>query len=242
MIILLRELEYRMKPLCLFAVLAACAWAETQPDQPLGGPAAAEPGLYAIIKTSLGPITAKLFEKDAPATVSHFVGLATGHQAWKDPATGEMVDRPLYSNLRFDRVAPGYMIQTGDPTNTGTYDCGIRVKDEVVPDLQFDRPGRLGIMNFGQPNTGTCEFFITADAYPALDASPGSNGYTIFGQVIDGQEIVDRISNVPHDAHGRPRAMVRLLSVVIQRVGPGPVAPVLKPAAATAPGKKPKID
>ncbi|HLK46733.1 MAG TPA: peptidylprolyl isomerase [Bryobacteraceae bacterium] len=230
-----------MKPVCLLAVLAACAWPETQPDQPVGGPEAVAPGLYAIVKTSMGPITAKLFEKDAPSTVSTFVGLATGHQAWKDPETGEMVDRPLYSNLRFDRVAPGYMIQTGDPTSTGTYDCGIRVKDEVAPDLQFDRPGRLGIMNFGQPNTGTCEFFITADAYPALDAAPGSHGYTIFGQVIDGQEIVDRISNVPHDAHGRPRTAVRLLGVVIQRVGPGAVTPAPQPVAATT-RKKPKID
>lgn len=230
-----------MKLIFLLPLLAVGALPETQPEPPVGP--TAEPGLYAILRTSKGTITAKLFEKEAPLTVSSFVGLATGNVAWKDPSTGATVERPLYNGLRFDRVIPDYVIQTGDPTNTGTYDCGVRVKDEFVTDLQFDRPGRLGIMNFGRPDTGTCEFFITNDAYPALDASRSSNGYTIFGQVVDGQEIVGQISNVPQDAQGRPRVPVRLLGVTIQRVGAGPAPPVAKKSApAPVPFKKVKID
>lgn len=220
-----------MKPIFLLPLIVAGALAETQPEQTVG--AKAEPGLYAIFKTSKGSITAKLFEKEAPLTVSTFVGLATGNLGWKDPGTGAMVARPLYNNLRFDRVTPDYVIQTGDPTNTGTYDCGVRVKDEITPDLQFDRPGRLGLMNFGRSDTGTCEFFITNDAYAALDPSRSRNGYTIFGQVVDGQEIVGQISNVAHDAQGRPLVGVRLLSVTIQRVGAGPAPPAAKKSAST---------
>ena len=226
-----------MKPILLFAVLAAGAWPETQPLQPA---AEAEPGLYAVIKTSMGSITAKLFEKETPQTVSAFVRLATGNLPWADPSSGEMVSRPLYNNLTFDHVIPGYVIQTGDPTNSGSYDCGIRIKDEFVPDLEFDRPGRLAIRNFGQPDTGTCQFVVTDDAYPTLDSSPARHGYAIFGQVVDGQEIVSRISSVPRDSQGRPRVPVRLLSVTITRTGPGPAVPPIRKAV--LPRKPPRID
>lgn len=207
----------------LFSILvfvAACACGETQPDSQ-----ALEPGLYAVIRTSMGSITAKLFEKEAPSTVNSFVALASGGMSWRDPESSEMVSRPLYRNLSFDRVLPNSVIQTGDPTGTGRYDCGLRLKDEFVDDLKFDRPGRLGIMNFGQPDTGGCQFFITNDAYPGLDPYPGNHGYTVFGQVISGQEIVNRISNLPRDAKDRPRVPVKLLSVTIQRVGPGQAPP-----------------
>jgi peptidyl-prolyl cis-trans isomerase A (cyclophilin A) len=221
-----------MKPVVLIALCAACVFPETRvAGVTAASETAVEPGLYAIITTSMGSITAKLFEKEAAQTVSHFVALATGHQAWKDPQAGAMVETPLYRNLIFDHVIPDYVIQTGDPTNTGTYDCGIRVKDEFVDGLSFDQPGRLGLRNFGQPNTGVCQFFITSDAYPALDRSARSNGYTIFGQVVGGQEVVDRISMVPVDVRGRPHSPVRLVSVTIQRVGPGPAVPEPKKAA-----------
>jgi len=232
-----------MKSFFVITLLAASALAETHGGQAPADSAptpAMEPGLYAIITTSMGSITARLFEKEAPQTVSNFVALASGTQPWRDPATGAMADRPLYKNLTFDRVIPDYVIQTGDPTNTGRYDCGVRVKDEILPDLQFDRPGRLGIMNFGQPDTGGCQFFITGDAYPELDPSPRNYGYAIFGQVVDGQEIVNRISNVPHDVKGKPRAPVWLVSVKIQRAGPGPAEPA--PKKSDAPRKLPKLD
>lgn len=231
-----------MKLVVLVTLCAAWAF----PEPPVAGTAAAgseaalEPGLYAIITTSMGSITAKLYEKEAPLTVSHFVALATGHESWKDPETGTMVEAPLYRNLRFDHVIGEYVIQTGDPTNTGTYDCGVRVKDEIVDSLSFDQAGRLGLRNFGKPDTGACQFFITNDAYSALDPSSRNNGYTIFGQVVGGQEIVDRVSRVPTDAQGRPRTPVRLVSVTIQRVGPGAAVPEPKRTAARK--KFPKLD
>ena len=231
-----------MKLVFLVTTLAASVLAET-PTVGMDARMSAEPGLYAILRTSVGSITAKLFEKEAPLTVNSFVGLANGTQPWKDPQTGAAVKRPLYRNMPFDHIVPDYAIQTGDPTGTGRYDCGVRVKDEFAEDLQFDRPGRLGIMNFGVPDSGSCEFFITNDAYAALDRYPGNQGYTIFGQVVEGQEIVEKISNLPRDAHDRPRMQVRLVSVTIQRVGPGPA--ISQPrilVAPTRPTKLPKLD
>ena len=100
--------------------------------------------------------------------------------------------KPLYNNITFHRVIPNFMIQTGDPTATGAHDCGFTIKDEIVPSLKFDRPGRLGMANIGRPNTGGCQFFITEAPYPSLD--PPSGRYTIFGQVVDGQDLVAKIA------------------------------------------------
>src|SRR5580698_693638 len=83
------------------------------------------PGLYAVINTSVGTITAQLFEKETPVTVRAFVGLARGTQHWLDPKTKKPATHPLYENLIFHRVIPDFIIQTGDPTETGAYDCGF---------------------------------------------------------------------------------------------------------------------
>ena len=211
-----------MKRLFLFAILAACAFAQAPATPPAGStPAPAlEPGLYAIFNTSMGTITAQLFEKEAPITVANFVALARGTKPWKDPNSGAMVAKPLYNNITFHRVIPNFMIQTGDPTATGSHDCGFTIKDEIVPGLKYDRPGRLGMANIGRPNTGGCQFFITEVPYPGLD--PPNGGYTIFGQVVDGQDLVGKIARVPRDTSDKPRTPVRLVSVTIKRVGPEP--------------------
>ena len=215
-----------MKLLSLLTLMAVCAWTQGSTAQPPAGsapPSNLEPGLYAVFATSMGTITAKLFEQEAPMNVRNFVALARGTKAWKDP-NGAMVTKPLYNNITFHRVIPNFMIQTGDPTATGTHECGIRMRDEIVPSLKFDRPGRLGVANIGSPNTGGCQFFITEVAYPSLDPAPGNSGYTIFGQVVDGQEIVGKIARVPRDAQDKPRTPVKLVSVTIKRVGPEPAA------------------
>jgi cyclophilin family peptidyl-prolyl cis-trans isomerase len=221
-----------MKPSFLFAIAAACAFAQAPATPPAGStPAPAlEPGLYAVFNTSMGTITAQLFEKEAPVTVANFVALARGTKPWKDPNTGAMVAKPLYNNITFHRVIPNFMIQTGDPTATGAHDCGFTIKDEIVPSLKFDRPGRLGMANIGRPNTGGCQFFITEVPYPSLD--PPSGRYTIFGQVVDGQDLVAKIARVPRDTSDKPRTPVRLVSVTIKRVGP-------EPAGSAAPKKAP---
>ena len=214
-----------MKQLLLFTLVAACAMAQAPAAQPPAGSAPAatsEPGLYAIFNTSMGQITAKLYEQEAPLNVRNFVALARGTKAWKDPNTGAMVTKPLYNNITFHRVIPNFMIQTGDPTATGSHDCGIKMRDEIVSSLKFDRPGRLGVANIGRPNSGGCQFFITEAAYPSLDPAPGNSGYTIFGQVVDGQDIVGKIARVPRDGNDKPRTPVKLVSVTIKRVGPEP--------------------
>jgi cyclophilin family peptidyl-prolyl cis-trans isomerase len=193
---------------------AAGVFAQTPTPAPT---TALEPGLYAVFNTSMGEITASLFEKETPITVENFVALAKGTKAWMDPQTRTKVAKPLYNGITFHRVIPNFMIQTGDPTGTGSHDCGFTIKDEIVKSLNFDRPGRLGMANIGSPNTGGCQFFITEKAYPSLNG-----GYTVFGQVVAGQETVTKIAHVPTGANDKPRTPVNLVSVTIKRIGPEP--------------------
>ncbi len=232
-----------MKLLPVALAFTCALWAQTPPppaQAPAGTSAAPalEPGLYAIFRTSMGTITARLFEKETPMTVRNFSALARGLKAWKDPKTGQMVRRPLYNNITFHRVIPNFMIQTGDPTGSGSADCGFTIKDEIVPALKFDQPGRLAMANIGSRNTGACQFFITETAYPSLNGQ-----YTLFGQVVQGQDVVDKIAHVPTGANDKPRTPVKLITVTIKRVGPPPAAaaPKKAPTAAkksAAPAKK----
>lgn len=173
-----------------------------------------EPGLYTTIQTSLGPITLKLYEKEAPITVKNFTDLALGRKEWTDPKTQQRVKRPLYPGLTFHRVIPGFMIQGGDPTGTGMGSTDV-IPDEISPSLTFDRPGRLAMANAG-PQTGSCQFFITEVPTTYLNGR-----HTIFGQVVQGQEVVEKIARVPRDAEDKPRTPVRIVSIRFNRVGPG---------------------
>jgi cyclophilin family peptidyl-prolyl cis-trans isomerase len=129
------------------------------------------------------------------------------------------------------------MIQTGDPTATGAHDCGFTIKDEVVPSLKFDRPGRLGMANIGSPHTGACQFFITDKPYPSLD--PPSGTYTIFGQVVDGIDVVDKIDHVPTGANDKPITPVKVTSIQIKREGPPPASATPAKKAPTKTGTTP---
>ncbi len=200
------------------------------PAQPAPGAAPArEPGLYATINTSMGPIVVKLFEKETPVTVRNFVALARGTKQWKDQRAGVTVTRPLYNGTIFHRVIPGFMIQGGDPTGTGAGDPGFVIPDEFVPTLKFDQPGRLAMANAG-PRTGNCQFFITEVPTEYLNGK-----HTIFGQVIEGQDVVHKIATTPRDGNDRPRTPVKIVSILIQREGPPPAAsaPATKKSAAT---------
>jgi cyclophilin family peptidyl-prolyl cis-trans isomerase len=207
----------------LLAFLAG-AFAQTPPAAAPAAPPAREPGLYATIKTSMGDITVKFYEKEAPITVKNFVDLARGTKAWKDPKTGQMVKRPLYAGTIFHRVIPGFMIQGGDPSGTGAGDVGFTIPDEFAPNLKFDVPGRLAMANTGQPHTGGCQFFITEVPYPSLNG-----GYTIFGQVIEGQDLVTKITHVPRK-DDRPLTPIKIVSIAIKREGPPPAPAAMKGA------------
>jgi peptidyl-prolyl cis-trans isomerase A (cyclophilin A) len=226
-----------MKRLSFLLMIAAGAFAQTTPPAPAKKAATAPakkeeptpdrpPGLYWIINTSMGTITAQLFEKEAPGTVANFVALTRGTKAAKDKA-GAMTKRPYFTNLTFHRVIPNFMIQTGDAqTGEGSGDCGFTIKDEIVPTLKYDKPGMLGLARLSQRNTGACQFFITDAAYPSLTGE-----YTIFGQVVDGQDVVGKIAHVAKDSSDKPRTPVKLISATIKRYGPPPAAPA-------APAKK----
>jgi peptidyl-prolyl cis-trans isomerase A (cyclophilin A) len=225
-----------------FMVLMGGALLAQTPDASKAGTEAPKParenGLYAIINTTEGPITARLFEKETPITVRNFTGLVRGTKEFLDPKTKQMVKRPFYTGIAFHRVIPGFMIQVGDPTGTGQYSGGYTIPDEFVPSLKFDVPGRLGMANAG-PHTGSTQFFIT-------DGTPDHlNGkHTIFGQVVEGQDVVKKIASVPRNASDKPNTPVKILSIKLERVGP----PATPPAAGakkktgvakkTAPAKK----
>jgi len=171
-----------------------------------------KPGLYAVFQTSEGNFTAQLFEKETPKTVANFVGLAQGTKAWADPKTHEIVRRPLYRDITFHRIVPHEAIQAGDPTGLGTHNCGIHLTDEFLPGLRFDKPGKLAMANTGEPDSGGCQFFITADI-----KSTWTGKYTIFGQVVDGMDVVENISRVPTH-NEKPVTPVKLIGVTIERV------------------------
>ena len=171
-----------------------------------------EPGLYAQLDTTLGVIIIKLADKLAPRTVENFVGLATGKIAWNDPKTGKKVDRPFYDGLVFHRVIPGFMIQGGDPKGNGTGGPGYEIGDEFSPQLRHDGPGVLSMANAG-PNTGGSQFFITVKATTWLDGK-----HAVFGNVIQGQDVVNKISLTPRDKSDRPLTPVVMNKVTISKV------------------------
>jgi len=218
----------------LLALFATALMAQT----PAAPPAAAskpatparDPGLYATINTSMGPIVAVLFEKETPAAVRNFVALSRGGKAWTDPKTGQKVTRPLYSGTIFHRVIPGFMIQGGDPEGSGMGHGGIEpLPDEFSKTTNFDRPGRLAMANTGTPRSSTCQFFITEVPYPSLNGK-----YILFGQVVEGQELVTKITHVPTDANDRPKTPIKIVNITIKREGPPPTAPVTTKKAAPA--------
>src|ERR1051325_7928103 len=172
-----------MKRLSALFLIACGAFAQTPPPPkkaaaPATTPAAPaaparDPGLYMIMNTSMGTMTAKLFEKEAPGTVKNFVDLARGNKMFKD-AKGTMVKRPYFSNLLFHRVIPNFMIQTGDQTGTGSGDCGFTIKDEIVPSLAYNKPGMLGLGRLAAPNRAACSSSSRKCRTPRL---PGSTRF-----------------------------------------------------------------
>jgi peptidyl-prolyl cis-trans isomerase A (cyclophilin A) len=192
-------------PVVALMLLAASARGQ-QPEPDL------KPGLYAVFETSEGTITALLYDKYAPNAVSTFVGLATGTKPWLDPKTKAMVKRPMYNGITFHRVVREQMIQSGDPTGLGSHNCGFTVRDEFLPGLRFDGPGRLAVANTGQQDSGACQWFITDQAMPQW-----SGKYTIFGQVVSGQDVVAKINRV-RTVNEKPVTPVMLNKVLVRRV------------------------
>ncbi len=173
-----------------------------------------EGALHATLKTSMGDVVIRLQEDKAPKTVENFVGLASGTKEWTDPKTGQKVKRPLYNGTIFHRVIPNFMIQGGDPLGRGTGGPGYKFADEFSADLRHNKAGILSMANAG-PNTNGSQFFITLGPTPHLD-----NRHSVFGEVVQGQEVVVAIGNAPRGPNDRPQKDVVLNEVVISRGKP----------------------
>lgn len=164
----------------------------------------------AVMETSKGSITCELFDDKTPITVNNFVDLATGKKEWTDSRTGQKKKTNFYDGLIFHRVIPNFMIQGGDPLGNGTGDPGYKFQDEIVSGLGFDKKGKLAMANAG-PGTNGSQFFITVAPTPWLDGR-----HTIFGQVIQGQEVADAISQVQKDSNDRPAEPVVIKRVTVK--------------------------
>jgi peptidyl-prolyl cis-trans isomerase A (cyclophilin A) len=171
-------------------------------------------GTYAVFTTSEGTIKVRLFESDAPITIKNFIELAEGSKEWTHPGTHKKSTDKLFDDTIFHRVIPGFMIQGGDPTGTGMGGPGYRFQDETKDSQhKFDKPGKLAMANSG-PGTNGCQFFITVASTLWL-----TGNHTIFGEVVEGQEIADKISKVPRGGQDKPKTDVVLKSIIIERVG-----------------------
>ncbi|HSQ27286.1 MAG TPA: peptidylprolyl isomerase [Anaerolineales bacterium] len=150
---------------------------------------------FATIKTENGDIRLELFADIAPLAVNSFIFLA--RQGW-------------YENVTFHRVIPGFMAQGGDPTGTGFGGPGYAFDNEISPELKFDQAGLLSMANAGPGSNGS-QFFITLGAAPHLDG-----GYTIFGRVLSGMEVVESLApRDPSQGLGLPPGTL-ILDVLIE--------------------------
>lgn len=192
--------------LAVAALLPVRASAETWTDKAMAGK-----DLWATMKTSEGSIVIHLFSKDAPKTVANFVGLATGEKEWRDPRNGKLSSARAYDQTVFHRVIAGFMIQGGDPSGTGMGEPGYTFADETTNGKKFDKVGLLAMANRG-PGTNGMQWFITVSTPNHLDGK-----HTIFGEVVSGYDVVERISKLPTGADGRdrPNTSVVLKSLTI---------------------------
>ena len=170
------------------------------------------PGTYAVIETSDGTIVCRLFEKEAPKTVANFIELTEGKREWTHPNTRAKSKDPLYHGTIFHRVIPDFMIQGGDPMGTGFGGPGYQFEDETKGSPhRFDKGGKLAMANSG-PNTNGSQFFITVANTDWLTGK-----HTIFGEVVEGYDVAEKISKVARNRQDKPNKDVQVKSVTIER-------------------------
>lgn len=220
----------------------------TAPAKP--APPKRDPGLYCSLSIThgtvpLGTITFKFFDKESPITVKNFRDLALGLKEYTNKTTGQRSKAPLYTGLIFHRVIPDFMIQGGDPTGTGMGGTN-EIPDEFHPSLKFDVPGRVAMANAG-PGTGSSQFFITEGTPP----SHLNGRHTIFGQVVEGMDLVAKIARLPRGPGDKPTTPVKMARVRVfsepqavpaAKKAVTPVKPAVsapKPAAAKPAAVKP---
>lgn len=154
-----------------------------------------EPNRIAVIETNMGTMEIELFEKRAPITTKNFIDLA---------------EKGYYDGLKFHRVIDGFMIQGGDPNGDGSGGPGYTIPDEFHLDLKHDKAGMLSMANRG-PDTGGSQFFITLAAASHLDGK-----HSVFGELIEGMDVLKKIGKVETDAMDRPVEDVIMEKVTIK--------------------------
>jgi peptidyl-prolyl cis-trans isomerase A (cyclophilin A) len=221
----------------IFGLLAACDSPKDKPDPPQTSTTvsqeAAEPAdvdtpaevrllngymskfgsgetLVTTIHTTAGDLDCELYWRKTPRAVATFVGLASGQRVWKDPESDEEVARPYFDGTAFFRVVSNFVIQGGDPTDSGRGGPGFTYNDEILPELRFDRPGVLALANNG-PNSNAGQFFITLRSAPHLD-----DRHTIFGACTP-LDVVRTISQSPVNASGVVETPERIKKVSFSR-------------------------
>ncbi len=163
----------------------------------------------------MGRFTARLLELEAPNTVSSFVGLATGKGQWVDPATGNPGEGRYYDQVVFHRVIGDFMLQAGDRTGTGRGGPGYTFDNECDAEARHAKAGVLSMANAGvRGNRGTngSQFFVTLRATPHLDGK-----HTVFGEVIEGMDVVEAIGAVATRSGDRPIQDVIIETIEIDR-------------------------
>lgn len=168
--------------------------------------------LRAVFHTNHGALEIKLFEHRAPKTVANFVGLATGQREYQDLESFEQTTGKFYDGLIFHRIISDFMIQGGDPAGSGRGGPGYKFADEFHPELRHDSAGKLSMANAG-PNTNGSQFFITLRDTPHLDGR-----HAVFGEVVGGMDVVEKIGSVPTDGSDRPLDPVVMERVEVKRV------------------------
>jgi peptidyl-prolyl cis-trans isomerase A (cyclophilin A) len=189
--------------------------ADTKPADKPGAASNLKPGLYARFETSMGNFTAELNEKEAPIASANFAGLASGEKEWTDPKTGQKQKKPYYNGLTFHRIIDGFMIQGGDPLGNGTGGPGFTIKDEYN-NLNHKQVGTLAMARTPQPDSAGSQFYITVAPTPQLDGNRPP--YVVFGQVVEGVDVVVKIGHVPTGPNDKPTTPVIINKVTIQRV------------------------
>ena len=167
--------------------------------------------VYADFVTTEGNFTVRLFDDETPRTVENFTGLAEGTKEWTDPRTNKKVQQPYYDGVIFHRVIDGFMIQGGDPLGQGIGGPGYTFGDEFHPRLRHNKAGILSMANRG-PNTNGGQFFITLGPTPHLD-----NRHSVFGEVVEGMDVVQKIGSTPTGNADRPLKDVVIETIKIRR-------------------------
>ena len=172
----------------------------------------------ATLHTSLGDIVIELYPNHTPKTVANFVELATGAKEWTDPRTGKKTTEKLYDGTIFHRVISGFMIQGGGmDKNLNEKTTRAPIKNEADNGLA-NTIGTIAMARTNDPHSASSQFFINVANNTFLNHSDKSErgwGYTVFGKVVKGMDVVERIAKMPTDGGDVPMQTIAIESVTV---------------------------